>query len=83
MKTLRILAVICALIAIPFGRTSAQQEMRTFHDPRGWFSIRLPADWTPAGAPARSLGAGFIHGFEGSDAGGWVRSTLAAEGPIL
>lgn len=81
MKTLRMLAVICFLVVVPLARASAQQEMRTFHDPRGWFSINLPADWTPASDPVRSLSAGFVHGFESGDAGGMVRSTLAADGP--
>ena len=79
--TLRIVMAICALVVVPLGRASAQQEMRTFHDPGGWFSISLPADWKPAGDPVRSLGAGFVQGFARSDAGKWVRSTLAADGP--
>lgn len=81
MRSLRVLAVICALLLTPLGRAGAQSGMRTFHDPAGWFSISLPADWRPATDPVRSLGAGFIHGFATSDAGGWVRSTLAADGP--
>ena len=81
MKTLRMLLVACFVVAGLLARASAQPEMRTFHDPRGWFSIDLPADWNLASDPARSLGAGFIHGFVGSASGGMVRSTLAAEGP--
>ena len=81
MRTLRLLTVICALVLMPFARAGAQQEMRTFQDPRGWFSISLPADWTPARDPSRSLGASFIHGFERSDAVGMVRSGVAADGP--
>lgn len=76
------LPIVCVVVAGLFSRASAQQEMRTFHDPHGWFSMSLPADWTPASDPARSLGAGFIHGFEQSDAGRMVRSTLAADGPM-
>lgn len=81
MRTLRMLALVCALVVVPLAPAGAQQELRTFHDPRGWFSISLPADWTLASDPARSLGVGFVHGFERSDAGGWVRSSLAADGP--
>ena len=81
MRTLRMLAVICVLAMVPVARARAQEEMRTFQDPRGWFSINLPASWTLAGDPSRSLGAGFIHGFERSDAVGMVRSALAADGP--
>jgi hypothetical protein len=81
MRTLRLLTVICALVTVPLARAAAQQQMRTFQDPRGWFSIDLPADWALAGDASRSLGAGFIHGFERSDAVGMVRSGVAAEGP--
>lgn len=81
MRTLRMLTVICALVLVPLARAGAQQEMRTFQDPRGWFSINLPADWTLGTDPSRSLGAGFIHGFERSDAVGMIRSGVAAEGP--
>jgi hypothetical protein len=81
MRTLRMLALVCALVVVPLGRAGAQQELRTFQDPRGWLSIGLPADWTLASDPARSLGVGFVHGFGRSDAGGWVRSALAADGP--
>jgi hypothetical protein len=79
VKTLRMLAVICVLVVLPLGAASAQQGTRTFHDPRGWFSVNLPADWTLAGE--RSLGASFIQGFERGDAAGMVRSFLAADGP--
>ncbi len=81
VKTLRMVAVICVLAVVPPAGASAQQAMQTFRDPRGWFSINLPHDWTPASDPVRSLGAGFLQGFERSDAGRWVRSTLAADGP--
>ncbi len=81
MRTLRMLAMVCALVVVPLAGAGAQQKLRTFHDPRGWFSISLPADWTLASDPARSLGVGFVHGFERSEAGGWVRSALAADGP--
>lgn len=80
MKTLRMLAVICVLVVLPLGAASAQQGTRTFHDPRGWFSVNLPADWTLAGN--RSFGASFIQGFESGDAAGMIRSFLAADGPI-
>jgi hypothetical protein len=81
MRTLRMLAVICALVVVPLARAGAQQEMRTFNDPHGWFSINLPADWTLARDSTQSFGAGFIHGFERSDAVGMVRSGVAADGP--
>lgn len=80
MKTLRVLAVICVLVVLALGTAGAQQGTRTFHDPRGWFLVSLPADWTLGGE--RSLGASFIQGFEGGDAAGLVRSSLAADGPI-
>src|SRR5262249_3528106 len=46
-----------------------------------WFSLSLPAEWNIATDPSRSLGAGFIQGFERSDAAGVVRARLAADGP--
>ena len=76
------LLVVCVMVVALLARASAQQELRTFHDPRGWFSIDFPADWTPVSDPTRSLGAGFIQGFEQSNAGAWVRSTLAVDGPV-
>src|SRR5262249_40623215 len=81
MRVLRMLAVVCALVAMSLARAGAQQETRTFQDPRGWFSLSLPAEWNIATDPSRSLGAGFIQGFERSDAAGVVRARLAADGP--
>src|SRR5262245_12246253 len=75
VKILRVLAVICFLAVLPLGAASAQQGTRTFQDPRGWFSVSLPADWTPAGE--RSLGASFIQGFQSGDTAGLLRSSLA------
>ena len=81
MRALRMLTVVCALVAMSLARAGAQQETRTFQDPRGWFSLSLPAGWAIATDPSRSLGAGFIQGFERSDAVGMVRAGLAADGP--
>jgi hypothetical protein len=74
--------VVCLIVLGLLPAVGAQQETRTFHDPHGLFSINLPADWKSSSDPARSLGASFIRGFERSDSGGMVRSTLAADGPI-
>ena len=79
MKILRMLAAVWFLVVLPLGAASAQQGTRTFHDPRGWFSINLPADWTLAGDG--SLGASFIQGFQSGDTAGLLRSSLAADGP--
>ena len=81
MRTLRMLVLVCAVLALSLARAAAQQDRRAFHDPGGWYTISLPSDWTLASDPARSLGAGFIQGFQRSDAARWVRGSLAADGP--